>query len=448
VKKKLSSIRSLCLCLLLVAGSLAIYTSAPPQKAFAASPDSCSPSGTKYGTDTMSIYVPVNATYTIWTRMEAASSSANSVLLNVDNTNCYNVGGDSTIPTNGSTWHWVNDYDGNTSNIVNVNLSQGTHSFELTGTESGVSIDRIIAVPVNGSGNVSCTPTDTQDDTAGTNCAPIYNTSSGPPTVSVLSPTGGTLSGTTTITADAATADPSNTEEGIASVQFELDGSTTLPSSSGDLNPAVVPSSGSTYSYSWDTSAVSNGTHTISAIATDDSGSTTTSSPVTVTVGNSTGSPGGLTTPTNLHVTARAGRSLIFAWTASTDTASGGPAVAGYRIYLNGSTSPQTSVSGTTYTGTGLTPGTAYSYSVAAYDSATTNNVSTHSNTVNDTTCEAGDIQCSGGPVGLPDLLILSENYNNNSGTATWAKGDLTGDGKVGLPDLLILSESWNNRGP
>jgi hypothetical protein len=379
--------------------------------------------------------------------MEAASSSANSVLLNVDNTNCYSVGGDSSIPTDGSTWHWVNDYDGNTSNIVNVSLSQGTHSFELTGTESGVSIDRIIAVPVNGSGNVSCTPTDTQAATAGSNCAPIYNTSSGPPTASVTSPTGGTLSGTTNITAAATTADPSNTQEGIASVQFELDGNT-LPSSSGNLNPSVVPSSGSTYSYSWDTTGVGNGTHTITAIATDDSGATTTSSPVTVTVNNSTGSPGGLTTPTNLHVTARAGRSLTMGWTASTDTASGGPAVQGYHIYLNGSTSPLTSVSGTTYAATGLTPGTAYSYTVAAYDSATTGNISTLSTVVNDTTCEAGDIVCNGGPVQLPDLLVLSENYGNNSGTATWAQGDLTGDGKVGLPDLLILSESWNNVGP
>ena len=447
MKKKLSIIRSLCLCLLLVAGSLALYTSAPAQKAFAASPDSCSPSGTTYGTDTMSVYVPVSATYTIWTRLEAASSSANSVHLNIDNTNCYNVGGDSTIPTDGTTWDWVNDYDANTSNIVNVSLSQGTHSFVLTGTQSGVSIDRVIAVPVNGSGNVSCTPTDTQATTAGDNCAPIDNTSSGPPTVSVSSPTGGTLSGTTTINADAATADPSNTQEGIASVQFVLDGST-LPSSSGDLNPAVVPSSGSTYSYSWDTTAVGNGTHTISAIATDDSGATTTSSPVTVSVNNSTGSPGGLTTPTNLHVTATAGRSITMNWTASTDTAGGGPAVQGYHVYLNGSTSPQTSVSGTSYTDSGLSPGTAYSYTVTAYDSATTNNVSTHSNTVNDTTCEAGDIQCTGGPVGLPDLLVLSENYNNNSGTATWTQGDLNGDGKVGLPDLLILSENWNNRGP
>jgi hypothetical protein len=135
-------------------------------------------------------------------------------------------------------------------------------------------------------------------------------------------------------------------------------------------------------------------------------------------------------------------------WTASTDTASGGPAVQGYHIYINGSTTPLTSVSGTSYTANNLSPGTAYSYSVTAYDNATTNNVSTHSNTVNDTTCEAGDIKCNGGPVGLPDLLVLSQNYNNNSGSAKWAQGDLNGDGKVGLPDLLLLSENWNNRGP
>ena len=58
------------------------------------------------------------ATYTIWTRMEASSASANSILLNIDNTNCYNIGGDSSIPTNGTTWDWVDDYGGSTANIA------------------------------------------------------------------------------------------------------------------------------------------------------------------------------------------------------------------------------------------------------------------------------------------------------------------------------------------
>lgn len=454
VKKKLSIIGYIFSCLLLVAGCLALNMSALTQKAFAASPDSCTPPATTYGTDSWSstntpadpVYIPQTGIYTISVRMQAASASANSILLNIDGTNCYNVGGDSSIP-NGS-WDWVNYYGGDASDLMNVSLTQGNHNFTLTGTESGVEIDRIIAIPtttVSGTQTQtpSCTPTDTQDDTAGDNCAPINNTSSGPPTVSVASPTSGTVSGTTTITANAADADPGNSEEGIASVQFLLDGSP-LPDNSND-NPAVVPSSGSTYSYSWDTSAVSNGTHTLSALATDDSGATTTSSSVTITVDNSTGSLGTLTAPTNVAISARTGLSLSLSWSASTD--SGGPGVVGYHIYQNGSSTPLTSVSGTTYIDHGLTAGTSYSYTVAAYNNAATNNISAKSSSVNNTTCILGDIKCNGGPVGLPDLLVISQNWNNNSGTATWAQGSLTGNGDVGLPDLLILSQHWNSSG-
>jgi len=46
--------------------------------------------------------------------------------------------------------------------------------------------------------------------------------------------------------------------------------------------------SGSTYSITWDTTAVSNGTHTLTAVARDAAGNTQTSTGVTVTVNNVT----------------------------------------------------------------------------------------------------------------------------------------------------------------
>jgi hypothetical protein len=427
VKKKISIIKAILICLLLMASSLAVDMSAFSKSAAAAgTPDSCTPPSTTYGTDTMSVYVPATATYTIWTRLQAPSSSANSILLNIDNTNCYNVGGDSSIPTN-NTWDWVDDYGGSTANLVNVSLSSGTHTFTLTGTESGVSIDRIIAVPTS-SGNVSCTPSNTQDDTAGTNCAPLANTATAPPTVSVTAPSNSaTVSGTTAVSATA------TDSVGIASVQFEVDGSALG-------SPVLVPSSGNTYSTSWNTSAVGNGSHTISAIATDTSGYTTTTGSTSVTVNNSTG--GGGTTPpnapTSVHVTTNAGTSVALSWTASTDT---GGTVAGYHIYLNGSATAVASVTGTTYTATALTPGTAYSYSVAAYNSASTPNVSSKSAAASGRTCIAGDITCDD-TVGLSDLTIMGQHWNTTSG-ATWAQGDLNGDGKINLTDLTILGQNW-----
>jgi len=71
------------------------------------------------------------------------------------------------------------------------------------------------------------------------------------------------------------------------------------------------------------------------------------------------------TTPTNLTASA-ASRQINLSWSASTDNT----AVAGYRMYRNGGTTPIATVYGTTYQDTGLLSATYYSYSVAAYDAA------------------------------------------------------------------------------
>jgi hypothetical protein len=405
VKKKISIIKSLSVCLLLVVASLALNTSVLTKKAFAA-PDSCSAPSTAYGSDTMSVYVPTTATYTIWTRMQAPSSSANSILLNIDNTNCYNVGGDSSIPT--GSWDWVDDYDGNTANIINVSLSQGTHSFELTGTESGVSIDRLIAVPVDSGGDVSCTPTNTQDDTAGDNCAPLANTASAPPTVTVTAPSssGTTVSGTTTLSATA------TDTVGIASVQFELDGS---PLGS----PVLTPSSGSTYSTTWDTTTLSNNsTHTISAIATDTSGYTNQSGTVSVTVNNSSGSGGGPATPTLSlsplpgQVGATTATSVSLSWPVSSDT--DGSSLTGYHLYRStggGSPTLIASPTGTSYVDSCLSVGTSYSYTITAYDGSKTSTTSLPLSVTTET--QIGDID-GDNTVTTHDMAILLTNFNTN----------------------------------
>lgn len=91
-----------------------------------------------------------------------------------------------------------------------------------------------------------------------------------PPVVSITSPTGGqTISGTLNIIATA------SDNVGVASVQFLLDGA--------NLSSARTTAP---YSISWNTSQTVNGTHTLTAVASDAAGNQATSSPVTVNVQN------------------------------------------------------------------------------------------------------------------------------------------------------------------
>lgn len=94
-----------------------------------------------------------------------------------------------------------------------------------------------------------------------------------PPTVSVTSPTSGaTVSGTVVVTASAS----DNTS--VASVQFQVDGTNV-----GNADTA------SPYSYSLNTTALSNGAHNLTAVAVDTSGNQATSAATSITVSNQAG---------------------------------------------------------------------------------------------------------------------------------------------------------------
>ncbi|WP_031165184.1 glycosyl hydrolase family 18 protein [Streptosporangium roseum] len=106
----------------------------------------------------------------------------------------------------------------------------------------------------------------------------------------------------------------------------------------------------------------------------------------TVSAISVTGGGGGDTTPPsvpgNLRSTATSSTSVSLAWNASTDNV----AVTGYEIYRG--TTLITTVTGTTHTDTGLTPATAYTYTVRARDAA--GNRSTASTQLNVTTQDGG----------------------------------------------------------
>ena len=82
--------------------------------------------------------------------------------------------------------------------------------------------------------------------------------------------------------------------------------------------------------------------------------------------------------PTNLQATVVSSTQINLSWTASTDNVG----VTSYRVYRNGT--QIASLSTTSYSDTGLSPSTTYSYSVAAVDAA--GNVSLQSSSVNGTT--------------------------------------------------------------
>ncbi|MEI9813413.1 MAG: Ig-like domain-containing protein [Acidobacteriota bacterium] len=96
-----------------------------------------------------------------------------------------------------------------------------------------------------------------------------------PPSVSITAPAGGSsASGTLTISANAAD------NVGVAGVQFKVDGT-----------PIGGEDTSSPYSIAYDTSGASNGAHTLTAVARDAAGNTTTSGSVSITVTNAAAGP-------------------------------------------------------------------------------------------------------------------------------------------------------------
>src|SRR5437899_1049936 len=134
-----------------------------------------------------------------------------------------------------------------------------------------------------------------------------------PPTVSMTAPaSGATVSGTTTITATA------SDNVGVVGVQFKIDGANL------GTEDTAAP-----YAVAWDTRTATNASHTLTAVARDAAGNTTTSAAVTVTVFNDT-------TPPTVSVTAPASGATVSGTTTITATASDNVGVAGVQFLLDG----------------------------------------------------------------------------------------------------------------
>ncbi|WP_332310583.1 glycosyl hydrolase family 18 protein [Lysobacter soli] len=192
------------------------------------------------------------------------------------------------------------------------------------------------------------------------------------PTVTLTSPANGaTYNAGSSI---AVTANASDSDGTVASVEFFR----------GSVSLGVDTSA--PYAVTW--SNATAGSHSFTAKATDNQGATTTSSAANITVN---GTPPTDTTPpsvpTGLSATALSTSSIALSWNASTDNA-GGAGVAGYDVYRGGTliASPTT----TSYTNTGLTANTTYSYTVRARDAASPSNASAQSGAVSAKTLDGG----------------------------------------------------------
>nr|WP_323137519.1 glycosyl hydrolase family 18 protein [Dyella subtropica] len=191
-----------------------------------------------------------------------------------------------------------------------------------------------------------------------------------PPTATLTAPANGaTFTAGANIALTATAADSDGT---VTKVEF-FNGSTSLG-----------VATASPYSVTW--SNVPAGSYTLKAVATDNGGLTGTSATASITV-NASG--GGDTTPpsvpTGLASTSQTATTISLSWTASTDEA-GGSGMAGYDVYRGGTLVGSTSA--TSYTDTGLTANTSYSYTVRARDNA--GNASAQSTAISVKTAASG----------------------------------------------------------
>jgi Bacterial Ig domain len=169
----------------------------------------------------------------------------------------------------------------------------------------------------NGKHTLTAIATDTANNKATSAAVPITvnNTNSTAPTVSITSPaSGATVTGTISVTASA-----SDSSVSITSVQFQVDGA--------NLGAAATVAP---YAASLNTTTLTNGKHTLTAIATDTANSKATSAAVSITVNNST-------QPLAVTITFPSSGATVSGTISVTANASASAGVASVQFLLDGS---------------------------------------------------------------------------------------------------------------
>lgn len=319
------------------------------------------------GTSTLTANVAATGDYSIWSRMQIPVSN-NSFYLKIDAT-CYKIIGTS-LPI--GQWGWVNFENGTTA--IRPNLAAGNHTITIIGNETGVKVDRLIL-----NTSQTCVPTGKGD-----NCS--SDTDDLPTATIALPANNETVNGSSVLLNAIA-----NDDKGVVKVELLVDGALV----------GVDTTSPNPYSYSWNSTGVTNGSHAVQAKVTDTKGQVGSSATINVNVQNDTTAP---TAPV-LTATATAPNTVALSWSASTD-ANG---IANYFIVRGGVTLTQVGPSTLTYTDTTTSGSTTYSYYIIAKD---TIGNPTSSNPTTVTTPAAPDTTKPSTPTNLAGSAVSSTQIN------------------------------------
>jgi hypothetical protein len=250
----------------------------------------------------------------------------------------------------------------------------------------------------------------------GSNCGLGGTTDTTPPTVNLTTPTTGATVTGASVALSATAAD----NVGVAGVQFKVDGT--------NLGFEVT---NSPYTTSWDSTKVANGSHTITAVARDTSGNTTTSSSVAVTVNNIPD-----TTAPTVSLTAPTAGSTVSNTAAVSATAADNVGVAGVQFKLDGAnlqaedtTSPY-SINWNTATATNG----AHTLTAVARDAA--GNTTTSSSVA----VTVSNVAAPGGTLLLGNQTIQATSDNNAAGSAEAFKYTAVASGTAGNISLYVDS--------
>ena len=222
-----------------------------------------------------------------------------------------------------------------TGGVAGVQFKLDGSNLGVEDTTSPYSTSWNTTAIANGAHSLTATVRATGGATA-TSLPISVNVNNAGPTISLTAPTAGaTVSATVTVSASA------SASGGVAGVQFKLDG-----------NNLGVEDTTSPYSTSWNTTAVTNGTHSLTATVRATGGATATSLPISVNVNNAA--------PTISLTAPAAGANVSASVTISASaTATGG--VAGVQFKLDGNNlgaEDTTSPYSTTWNTTAIANGT------------------------------------------------------------------------------------------
>ena len=182
----------------------------------------------------------------------------------------------------------------------------------------------------------------------------------------------------------------------------------------------VGTTSATTYS---DTGLTKSTTYAYTVLAYDAAGNPSAqTAPVSVKTQSDTAAP---SVPTGLTATATSMTTVDLAWTASTDNI----AVTGYKVFRNG-TQIADVTTGTSYSDSGLTQNTSYSYTVLAYDAD--GNSSAQTSGVSVTTFAK--------TYSISDFTALVSVWLQS---VTDNPSDVNNDGVVNTRDIGIMMSSW-----